>query len=96
MTTLGDNYILPGLTDHDRLRVISEIHDGATRQLLDQAGFFPGCRFVEFGCGLGYVTRWAATEGAYATGLDGPSFATRAYTSLVWNRKVLISRIAAG
>jgi SAM-dependent methyltransferase len=70
VTTVGDNYILPGLSDHDRLRVISEIHDGATRQLLHQAGFFPGCRFVEFGCGLGYVTRWAAAEGAYATGLD--------------------------
>jgi SAM-dependent methyltransferase len=25
---------------------------------------------VEFGCGLGYVTRWAATQGANATGID--------------------------
>jgi 2-polyprenyl-3-methyl-5-hydroxy-6-metoxy-1,4-benzoquinol methylase len=25
---------------------------------------------VEFGCGLGYVTRWAASEGAHATGID--------------------------
>ena len=29
-----------------------------------------GIRFVEFGCGLGYVTRWAASEGAHATGID--------------------------
>jgi SAM-dependent methyltransferase len=70
MTPVGDNYILPGQSDHDRLRVISEIHDGGTRELLRRAGFFGGCRFVEFGCGMGYVTRWAAAEGAHATGLD--------------------------
>jgi SAM-dependent methyltransferase len=50
--------------------MISEIHDVPTRELLRRAGFRSGCRFVEFGCGLGYVTRWAATEGARATGLD--------------------------
>src|SRR5262245_16153867 len=70
MSTIGDNYILPGQNDHDRLRVISEIHDDATRELLRRAGFFPGCSFAEFGCGLGYVTRWAAAEGAHAIGLD--------------------------
>jgi SAM-dependent methyltransferase len=70
MTTVGDNYILPGQADHDRLRVISEIHDGETHVLLRRAGFFRGCRFVEFGCGVGYVTRWAASEGANASGLD--------------------------
>ncbi len=70
MVTVGDKYILPGRGDHDRLRVISEIHDGETRKLLRQAGFIAGCRLVEFGCGLGYVTRWAAAEGATATGLD--------------------------
>ena len=70
MTTVGDNYILPGQDDHDRLRMISEIHDGDTQELLRRAGFFRGCRFVEFGCGMGYVTRWAASEGAQATGLD--------------------------
>jgi SAM-dependent methyltransferase len=70
MPSVGDNYILPGQTDHDRLRVISEIHDGATRELLRRAGFKRGSRFVEFGCGMGYVTRWAATEGARATGID--------------------------
>ena len=70
MANVGDNYILPGQSDHDRLRVISEIHDGATRQWLRHAGFQSGCRFVEFGCGMGYVTRWAAAEGATATGID--------------------------
>src|SRR6516225_12286427 len=67
---VGDNYILPGRSDHDRLRVISEIHDEQTRNLLLRAGFASGCRFVEFGCGLGYVTRWAAAMGADAIGID--------------------------
>jgi SAM-dependent methyltransferase len=71
MTTIGDKYLLgAGRSDHDRLRVISEIHDGRTRELLRKAGFVSGHRFVEFGCGLGYVTRWAASEGAHATGID--------------------------
>jgi SAM-dependent methyltransferase len=52
------------------MRVISEIHDGRTRELLLRGGFVPGHRFVEFGCGLGYVTRWAAGQGAHATGID--------------------------
>jgi SAM-dependent methyltransferase len=71
MSAIGDNYVLgSGRSDHDRLRVISEIHDGRTRELLLRAGLAPGHRFVEFGCGLGYVTRWAAREGAHATGID--------------------------
>ena len=71
MSTIGDKYLLgSGRTDHDRLRVISEIHDGRTRELLRKAGFVAGHRFVEFSCGLGYVTRWAASEGAHATGID--------------------------
>ena len=72
MSTIGDKYMLTGSgrSDHDRLRVISEIHDGRTRELLLRAGLAPGHRFVEFGCGLGYVTRWAAGQGAYATGID--------------------------
>jgi SAM-dependent methyltransferase len=71
MSTLGDKYILgSGRSDHDRLHVISEIHDERTRELLVRAGFAPGHHFVEFGCGLGYVTRWAATQGAHATGID--------------------------
>src|SRR5580658_5349078 len=71
MATIGDKYLLgSGRSDHDRLHVISEIHDGRTRELLRKAGFVSGHRFVEFGCGLGYVTRWAASEGAYATGID--------------------------
>ena len=71
MSTIGDKYLLgAGRSDHDRLRVISEIHDGRTRELLRKAGFVSGHHFVEFGCGLGYVTRWAASEGAHATGID--------------------------
>jgi SAM-dependent methyltransferase len=70
MATIGDRYVLGGKRDHDRLRVISEIHDGRTRDLLVRAGLASGQRFVEFGCGLGYVTRWAAAQGATATGVD--------------------------
>ena len=70
VASVGDNYILPGKDDHDRLRTISDLHDERTHTLLHRAGFAPGCRFVEFGCGLGYVTRWAAAEGAAATGID--------------------------
>jgi len=70
MATTGDRYVLGGKRDHDRLRVISEIHDGRTRELLVRAGLSPGHRYVEFGCGLGYVTRWAATRGAVVTGID--------------------------
>src|ERR1700745_3168 len=71
MSTLGDKYLLgAGRSDHDRLRVISEIHDGRTREWLRRAGFVSGHCFVEFGCGLGYVTRWAASEGAHAIGID--------------------------
>src|SRR5258707_1054151 len=71
MSTIGDKYLLgTGRGDHDRLRVISEIHDGRTRELLRSAGLVSGHHFVEFGCGLGYVTRWAASEGAHATGID--------------------------
>ena len=53
MAAVGDKYILPGQDNHGRLRMISEIHDGNTRELLRRAGFFRGCRFVEFGCGMG-------------------------------------------
>jgi len=71
MPTIGDRYLLgSGRSDHERLRVISVIHDDRTRELLRKAGFISGHRFVEFGCGLGYVTRWAASEGAHATGID--------------------------
>jgi len=72
MSAIGDKYILTGTgrSDHDRLRVISEIHDERTRQLLARAGLAPGHRFVEFGCGLGYVARWAATQGVHAVGID--------------------------
>src|SRR5262245_25371602 len=52
------------------LRVISEIHDEQTRELLLRAGLTSGSHSVEFGCGLGYVTRWAAAMGAHALGID--------------------------
>ena len=71
MSTIGDRYVLgTGRSDHDRLRVISEIHDGRTRELLVRAGLVAGHEFVEFGCGLGYVSRWAASQGVNATGID--------------------------
>ena len=82
MPSVGDNYILPGKDDHDRLRIISEIHDGRTQELLQRAGFAAGCSFVEFGCGLGYVTRWAAAEGARATGIDVNDEQVQACTQL--------------
>ena len=71
MPTHGDKYVLDaGKSGHARLRVISEIHDDHTRALLLGAGLEAGHRFVEFGCGLGYVTRWATSVGADALGLD--------------------------
>jgi SAM-dependent methyltransferase len=71
MSAHGDKYVLDaGKSGHARLRVISEIHDDHTRALLLGAGLEAGHRFVEFGCGLGYVTRWATSVGADALGLD--------------------------
>jgi SAM-dependent methyltransferase len=70
MSSVGDRYIFRGKDDHDRLRVISEIHDSRTQALLSRAGLAARRHFVEFGCGLGYVTRWAAALGAHATGID--------------------------
>ena len=71
MATIGDRYLLgSGRSDHDRLKVISDIHDGRTRELLLRAGLTAGHHFVEFGCGLGYVSRWAAGRGAHVTGID--------------------------
>ena len=67
----GDKYVLDaGKSGHARLEVISEIHDDRTRALLLEAGLGPGDRFVEFVCGLGYVTRWASSVGAEALGID--------------------------
>jgi len=37
MTSVGDNYILPGKEDHDRLRMISDLHDERTHTLLRRA-----------------------------------------------------------
>lgn len=85
MAVVGDNYILPGQSDHDRLRMISEIHDESTRELLRRAGLTRGSRFVEFGCGMGYVTRWAAAEGAHATGIDANAEQVKACQTLAEN-----------
>jgi len=91
MATIGDRYVLAGKHDHDRLRVISEIHDGRTRDLLQRAGLTSGHRFVEFGCGLGYVTRWAATQGAAVTGIDASEEQIAAAQALA--REALIDRV---
>ncbi len=63
--------------------MISEIHDGSTRELLLRAGLASGHRYVEFGCGLGYVTRWAGSLGAHATGIDLSEDQIAAATELV-------------
>jgi len=91
MATIGDRYVLAGKHDHDRLRVISEIHDGRTRDLLQRAGLTSGHRFVEFGCGLGYVTRWAATQGAAVTGIDASEEQIAAAQALA--REALVDRV---
>src|ERR1044071_1801498 len=91
MATIGDRYVLGGKRDHDRLRVISEIHDGRTRDLLVRAGLTSGRRFVEFGCGLGYVTRWAATQGAIATGIDASEEQVTAAQALT--REAVVDRV---
>jgi SAM-dependent methyltransferase len=95
MTSVGDNYILPGRSDHDRLRVISEIHDNETRELLLRAGFKTGCHFVEFGCGLGYVTRWAAAMGALAVGIDVNEDQVKASLELAQNAGLPNARFRA-
>ena len=71
MSTIGDRYVLgAGRSDHDRLKVISDIHDLRTRELLVRAGLTGGHRFVEFGCGLGYVVSWGARRGKDANETD--------------------------
>ena len=71
MSAHGDRYVLDaGKSGHARLRAISEIHDDRTRALLLGARLEAGDRYVEFGCGLGYVTRWATSAGAEALGID--------------------------
>lgn len=71
MSAHGDSYVLKaGQSGHDRLRMLCQIHDPHTRELLQKAGLAPGMRTVEFGCGLGTVSRWIATQGGAATGID--------------------------
>ncbi len=69
--TFGDQYVLSsGRTGHDRLRMLCEIHDPHARDLLKRAGLTAGQRYVEFGCGLGYVARWAARQASTVTAID--------------------------
>ena len=69
--TFGDRYVLEsGRSGHDRLRMLCDIHDRPTRELQLRAGLGPGRRYGEFGCGLGYVARWAASQGAQVTAVD--------------------------
>jgi ubiquinone/menaquinone biosynthesis C-methylase UbiE len=71
MSSFGDHYVLaPGQAGHERLRALCEIHDPHTRELLLQAGLRSGHHYVEFGCGLGYVSRWVAPRGAHVTAVD--------------------------
>lgn len=67
----GSNYILSsGRDGHERLRLLCRLHDPSSHTLLLDAGLCPGKTFVEFGCGLGCISRWAATRGARTTGVD--------------------------
>jgi len=71
MPPFGDHYSFShGRSDHERLRMLCEIHDPYARELLLKAGLNSAHRYVEFGCGLGYVTRWASTHAANAIGTD--------------------------
>ena len=55
---------------HDRLRMLCQIHDPRTRELLSRAGLGPTHDYVEFGCGLGYVARWAAARANHVVAID--------------------------
>ena len=64
MSSFGDQYILSsGRVGQDRLRMLCEIHDPHTRDLLKRAGLTATHRYVEFGCGLGYVARLGRDTG---------------------------------
>lgn len=71
MSSFGDQYILSsGRSGQDRLRMLCDIHDPQTRDLLKRAGLSASHRYVEFACGLGYVARWAATQAHSVTAVD--------------------------
>jgi 2-polyprenyl-3-methyl-5-hydroxy-6-metoxy-1,4-benzoquinol methylase len=71
MGSFGDRYILEsGRSGHERLRMLCEIHDPHTKALLLRAGLSAGHRYVEFGCGLGYIARWAATQVSDVTAIN--------------------------
>ncbi|MGE0812991.1 MAG: hypothetical protein AB7O28_23585 [Vicinamibacterales bacterium] len=76
MSNHGDNHVLKAdRSGHDRLRMICQVHDRDTRELLRTAGFSAGVRTVEFGCGLGTVSRWIASEGEHVAACQ-PHYAT--------------------
>ena len=78
MKPFGDGYILSsGRDGHERLRLLCDLHDAHSRRLFLAAGIGPEKTFVEFGCGLGYVSRWAATRTAQATAVDHLDEASR-------------------
>ena len=66
----SDYVLSSGRDGHSRLKLLSEVHDPHTRRLLLRAGLGPESSLVEFGCGLGSVSRWAVSLGARATGID--------------------------
>lgn len=71
MSNRTDRYVLSSHSDgHERLRLLCQIHDEHTQKLLKKAGLGPGTKYLEFGCGLGYVSRWAAAQGAEVTAAD--------------------------
>jgi cyclopropane fatty-acyl-phospholipid synthase-like methyltransferase len=71
MPDFGDRYALAtSRSDHDRLRMLCEIHDPHTHELLRRAGLDAGHRLLELGCGLGYFSRWAAAQASHVTALD--------------------------
>src|SRR5262249_3027109 len=63
---------------------------------LIRAGFARECRFVEFGCGLGYVTRWAAAMGAHAVGIDVNEDQVKASQELATNAGLTTARFRTG
>jgi SAM-dependent methyltransferase len=50
--------------------MLCEIHDPYTHELLRRVGVGARHKFLEVGCGLGYVSRWAAKQRAHVTALD--------------------------
>ena len=61
--------------EHDRLRALENLFDGASTYHLAERGVGPGWRCLEVGCGAGSLARWLAERvgpdgGVVATDLD--------------------------